>query len=356
MQAMAQWDTNAWPSVNFPRQGRLHGENVRDALRERFDVSGVGGAPPSHSLWRFQRTFLIGNKNKIKNVISAGYIQQDTTNAPDGTWTTNVLDINWTDAKLWTISNLCIAVGIPTNFFDYTPWRSLSGLGGHTNDQTVGNAYGFTNSNTMNGGTNFPGSRTNWYTTDYGWQGMKDSIDKLIWTVGGIGETSILSFASGEQTTNSYAGVRALVEADYAPGIFRLAETASHLWGAPVNTFARAGSDGFAGVVSGIYTGFEHTVDFYLRSTVAARMTGNLETNIYDNHGFNITEDIQTRYSSIVSFSASVTSSVIGGLTNVPTWGPDPISDGETIRGFVLAPVASIIKWTETTNGFQFVE
>lgn len=83
---------------------------------------------------------------------------------------------------LMAVSQLCSIAKLPTNYFNYTPWRCLNGLGPFTNDGSVGHAYGWTNATTATGGTNFSAGRSTWYTTDYGWDGIKAVIPYLIST------------------------------------------------------------------------------------------------------------------------------------------------------------------------------
>jgi hypothetical protein len=60
-------------------------------------------------------------------------------------------------------------VEAPTNLFDYTPYRLLSGGGPYTNDIYLGHLHGFINTNTQNGGPFVAGTREQWYTSDYGY-------------------------------------------------------------------------------------------------------------------------------------------------------------------------------------------
>jgi hypothetical protein len=73
-----------------------------------------------------------------------------------------------------------VLMKMPTNYFENTPYRGLDGLGPFTNDTTVGRPYGWVTSYTTNGGTNFPSGRTNWYTTDYGMDGLRTITNLMV--------------------------------------------------------------------------------------------------------------------------------------------------------------------------------
>lgn len=61
-------------------------------------------------------------------------------------------------------SNSC-----PTNIWDYTPRRLLSGGGPYSNDTFIGEWHGYANASTINGGPFEAGTRDEWYTSDYGY-------------------------------------------------------------------------------------------------------------------------------------------------------------------------------------------
>lgn len=212
--AHAGWDTNSWPAYENPRDGRIHSDNCYSALVERCEatetVSGQQVSNPSTpSYWRSQRGNLTSLKTKVKALLSASwYLDPAQTNA-DGSYS-GVTSLPELD-----VSALCTNVGIPTNYFDYTPWRCLNGTGPFNEDATVGHPHGWTNENTAAGGSAFPGSRTKWYTTDYGWDGMYSAINGLTITKGytldfkagslrvGIAPTSVVATTIYELDTNS---------------------------------------------------------------------------------------------------------------------------------------------------------
>jgi hypothetical protein len=70
------------------------------------------------------------------------------------------------------IGDLGSAVEVPTNLFDYTPYRLLSGGGPFTNDIYLGRRHGYSNTNTLNGGPFTAETREDWYTSDYGYDSV----------------------------------------------------------------------------------------------------------------------------------------------------------------------------------------
>ena len=169
--AEATQDTNVWPSWDNPR---LFLDQLRicyTGLTERADV--VGYAVTNISVPATNRP----NKATLENYKAAIKVL-----APYF-WNTNYPISNASSVVYWDDTTLAIDTEYPTNVLDWTPDRGMSGTGGYTQDTTVGHAYGFTNEYTQSGGTNFSGSRTNWYTTDYGIQPIRDMLDRLTHTI-----------------------------------------------------------------------------------------------------------------------------------------------------------------------------
>lgn len=208
--ASAQWTTNAWPSYDWPRKGIVHARECYSGVVERASVLGLNpidvmptnqpylgnkgtNAPGSTgtNFWyrsgfglapfagEGQRDSLVALKSEMLAHIVTLYADCSQTNA-SGVFGGATL----TNLPIFTEVSICQAAEIPTNFFNFTPYRGLNGAGPFTNDTTTPAPHGWTNSTTAVGGTNFPAARTNatWYTTDYGWQGLKDMIDLCKWT------------------------------------------------------------------------------------------------------------------------------------------------------------------------------
>jgi len=363
--SVAQY-SNVWPAQLFPRQGAIQSQNIVDSINERKIAANVGGAPAIQNLFRNQRFDLANHKIILKNIINAKtYIMSDELSAPGGIYTTNKFVTRWADEFLWTISNICVDAGLPTNYLDFTPSRSLNGVGAGTDDTTTPFFHGFTNSFTADGGSNFPGSRTKWYTTDYGRPGMRDILDRLVWTHENTGFRRISPFSSLSFVNSNYAAVKADVIADYQAGIrppaFITGQSASHIHNPPESATAQSQSDEVGAAISGIASNFEHTVDFYGFTDSAIKIGPlGVNVNIFDDFGFGLTLSNQTRYASVVGFATSVTSSpAIGGLVTSPAFGadPGPFPFDENIRGFLFIAngIDSVIKWDQTPDGFKFV-
>ena len=179
--ARADWSwVNAW---DHQRWGKTYASECYQAISQRCEI--IDAAIVSKPTWyRFQRTNLRNDKTKLESIITS-FINTNRSNGTDfdayfasvSTGDTTVLSF-----PMLTVTGALVNAGLPINYLDYTPWRCLNGLGPFTNDTTVGHAYGWTNAYTAAGGTNFPGSRTNWYSTDFTWQGIKALMQQLVWT------------------------------------------------------------------------------------------------------------------------------------------------------------------------------
>jgi len=220
----AGWDTSVWPAYTVQRKGREQAEDCYHAVRERA-LASRSTVPTAPSWWRSQRSMLIDQKAKFKACLGVRtYIHQM------GNWTItaniwidkgatgNYLDWlkNNRSSSVIITSNLTRAEApivfpritldmiyatnnLPTNYFDHTPWRCLNGLGPFDDDASVGHNHGWTNEYTAVGGSNFPSGRSTWYTTDYGWDGIKAAVGNLV--------ACDASLKSGEYLFYGYTGV-----------------------------------------------------------------------------------------------------------------------------------------------------
>jgi len=193
--AGAQFAESLWPSYEHPR-GTFEAQlwQVYSGLVERSDAAGLGRPSPprvvetnqvvstntvpwttnsvvSTNLYDGLREILIDYKSHTSALIP--YFLNMAGADTNGTLSTNALWVNWTTNTF--IAALCL----PSNYFEVTHFRFLGGLGSLTNDATVGRSHGYTNAWTAAGGTNFPPGRTNWYSTDYGVDGLRLSLKNM---------------------------------------------------------------------------------------------------------------------------------------------------------------------------------
>lgn len=213
--AMAGWSTNIWPAYTFPRKASLWEVECYSGIVERYQAVGIDTSTVTAPVWyRLERSELALYKDRITNLLSARWWDSElvatgavftwlTTDITNGlSWYTGTYyTIVYAQMPQLTVMGLCSNANLPTNFFDYTPYRCLSGLGPFTNDGSVGHLHGYENEYTEVGGTNtLPAGRSKWYTTDYGWDGLKAAISEITTTydrfknlsgVGLYGEISI---------------------------------------------------------------------------------------------------------------------------------------------------------------------
>lgn len=192
--ALAQWDTNVWPAWQHPRNGDAHAWQCYSGMVERLKVVDIFFTPvpkPAPSFWRFEKTnceriksnlvvMLTGVYQSTSNYVDRFVRQSETNYANTLNAHTNLLDVLNMNKRLPAqgLDNIFQDCRLPTNFFTYTPYRGINGLGPFTNDATVGHPHGWPVS-TNDAGTNFPAGRTNWYTTDYGWDGITNVLGRL---------------------------------------------------------------------------------------------------------------------------------------------------------------------------------
>lgn len=157
---------DVWPSWRHPKSGGLHWLDCYNACLERT-VAGCGaGLPDRVDGWRCQRSRLQAVKNWLSSQLTGSWSSYwiDTDDGVDPNENGDFSRL--TKAKALQKANL------PENYFDYTPWRAVHGLGWDTTDASVGHPHGESNDYTQDGGTEYlPSGRTCWYTTDYSWDG-----------------------------------------------------------------------------------------------------------------------------------------------------------------------------------------
>lgn len=186
----AAWSTNAWPAYAHIRAGASNIQELYNATAERYQsgsnffkyaIGAPSPAPTAPTWYRLNRSLLVNYKSATKRMLDL-----DKNGAPAYYWVDVVTHSNGlagvgtnSITKLLPV-RLAEICRIPTNYLDYTPWRCLGGAGPFTNDTTVGHGHGWTNATTAAGGTNFPAGRSTWYTTDYGYEGMRLILNQMV--------------------------------------------------------------------------------------------------------------------------------------------------------------------------------
>ena len=175
------WNTNAWPAYQHPRAGSLRVSDSTNAITKILNVLTDSAVyDPEVSFWRSQKTNLQECKDALEIAIiidSKRWV--NVVDYPLGSQALEDAMNTNTSPHRYNITDMLTQCYLPTNYLEYTPWRFISGLGTYTNDISVGHPYGFTNSFTADGGTNFPPGRSAWYTTDYGWDGISNISERL---------------------------------------------------------------------------------------------------------------------------------------------------------------------------------
>lgn len=385
--AYAGWNTNVWPPQTYPR-------NVKGALMcawsatvERCRATDVA-LPDSPTWMRSTRGNLIEIKSHLR-IAASNFLQHSLADG-DGRYETymraNTNRLPWT-----VITQMLVAAGLPTNYFDYTPVRDLNGIGGFTNppDTSYAWPYGYTNSYTTNGGASYPGTRVRWYTTDYGIAGISNIASQLVWTRG----VCALSASTGKyghcEATDTWAHAQADTEAAFTDPLEDDNGPACYTFGVhnyPVNVkYWAEGYNAYGHVyVTNLWTGLWHTVDFYL-----AAYPNDFETNLlydtlpWEEYLFNDngvadiatamtykTTSADTNLVSLIYFSVGDAASAFPVWCSEPDPSEDFVSDRYAgweinvdsylsggVRVWYNNPWTgprAVVKWDRSTNGFQW--
>ena len=361
--AYAQWDSSLYPTWESQRKQTDVMTNMYGAIVERVDVID-GTAPDAPSFWRSNRARLIGWKEDIKSALDTGSYVDESYSA-SSLYNSYFSDNQGGVLPVLTVDRVCELAYLPTNYFDYTPYRCLNGLGAFTNDTTVGHAYGWTNSSTADGGSYFSGSRATRYTTDYGWQGLKDVIDEMVFTAGNptwVHSTNWVRYgASGN--TNTWANAISAANAEY---LTNTAHAGHSSYGVASATIGATGGEGvFFGTAlsqrgalttTTQTTNFNCTIDFYIFTSnfvggIVSTWNKQFAEGLIDSPGYSQWA-IQ-----LADTSGTVTSSVWGVTNNVLNWGSTPTTRGE-IDGFQSPPDGDarqrcVFRW-DIATGFKY--
>jgi hypothetical protein len=261
--------------------------------------------------------------------------------------------------------NILAASNLPTNYFDYTPWSNLSGVGPFTNS---GYAWGngWTNAQTLAGGANYPAGRFEWYTTDYGIMWFTNIFKSLVWVKASLKADTVTRTGSANVTTNldlaktlaisnfhsSVAVTDTEIIIDGGYSLYAGQEANLIDWGSPPADEAFMGA-GSARIYMNGTNVFQDlcTVEIYYRGTNSSL------GGPFDNFG----ESIEQTWAQAVDQPGNLYTSISFniGSTNIPPYWPDDpdASNKVTAIGWSIlggfTSVVSILKF-DGTNGFRY--
>lgn len=399
----AQWSTNAWPAWEHPRESYQRALDVRAALVERYDVCGAGHEPVHYpmdityrgvygpyGLYLYAYT---NNLDKMKWCISeatntpykandllftlAGYITRSPNWCAPWTGHPYALDSSSNVVLITSVTQLLANCQLPLNYFYelwasgwnytvYTYARDMAGLGEYgsptNNYDGVGHPHGTTNSITIAGGTNFPVGRTEWYTTDYGWDGMTNIISKLVWEYrpAVLPGLTCLSFSGGSWYANvtqadrlgNWPDAKALAETRY---VYQSGETPDNMnvytmGGKVRRSFYSANILNQSSAISNTWdfpTQYNHQVSYFAKAHSPYLVWDSHDTGLIAGTNVMIAE------SDIENAKRYVSPNI--GSSDIPTWCDEPPDPGSSSRGRALTRtnVFSIIKW-DVPGGFKY--
>ncbi len=356
------WSTNIWPSQEHPMEGWRQLQECYTATLERCTV--VNATLPTVITNRFQSYEALTNLKHTLRLSLTNYLDLEylgTSTPVVSNYLAQYTNSNPDDIPLpfYTATNLLWQLYLPTNYFEYTSPLGFSGLGSHTTDVSMTYPHGFTNVSTQAGGTNFPASRGAWYDTDYGIASYTNIIARLRITkcrdVSVNHSVTNRSGWSGDKATWADAVSAA------SSGWFRIVEP--YTYGLKFG----AGSSGIkttwplysaelvrnakALTCANVSTSYVHTVEYYVHTTKHYTY-GSVETNVYDNFGASILENVyafigSTNDSADASYSLPWES---GTNAPLPFCSEPTILGYRTYRGYRLTGFRAFLNWT----GFQF--
>ena len=358
--------SEVWPSQANPRQGYRQLSECYSSTVER--CSAAGTTLPSAPTWyRSNRGVLIDCKTRLASAIP---LFLDTNLLASATPLANAYFTNRpgvsTTFAFCSVTGLLVSCSLPTNYFTYTPYRSLSGLGAETNDTTTTYPHGFTNAYTASGGTNYPPGRSAWYSTDYGWNAWPRLMSNLLWTTQTASWSITNTWGNYVHYPESYdtteAGMQAKVDAAYQspdPGptyVYHECCVESEHNAANSYDGAKKMRQYYSKITS-LPATLQKQVEWYAWSTNTARSYSGSggATFSYTNWGLNLVENVYT-YVGISTSSTNTTMEYTWGSTNLPSW----IAAGGLYSlnslGFTKVSGSAsrpLIRW-DVVGGFQF--
>lgn len=389
----AGWDTNSWPAWSHSRSGAVWATECKAAIQERFD--GVYGTGSLANITLPREVSLIPH-GQIRNLMSikfyidfllddgasAGVVFVDTNYAVSGSYDTYFDSrAGATNPPPLTIYQACTNANLPTNILDYTPARPLSGLGNRTNGAdyaAIGHPHGLTNAFTAQGGTNtLPAGRTEWYTSDYGWDAVKALINELVWIWSYPMEWGWGYYIDAFVNTTTGLGVNSNKSTWANAKLSAVSNLVFSAGGA-------AAEEGTAGSLSG-GGGYTARVELELSTnrldvTQAVADTGiksecdfywigrNYDPSGYDVVTFNANTENVVSNKMVRRYTASASTNRYRytdklGSTNIPTWCSEPATNASQSEGYFVDGVSGdeerdhwwIIKF-DVADGFTYTD
>lgn len=351
--ADAQWSTN-WPAWSFPREQNDQLRQCYSAVVERCTVAGVA-APSAPAWYRLNRTTVVNLKSKSKELLPY-FVRSDLTTEGDFVeyyWNLPAPAYN-DDVPCFTVTGLLSTCKLPTNYFDYTPYRGLSG---NTNS-------GETNATTAQGGTTYPEGRTCWYTSDYGIDQMTSVVSRLFWTRKDAA-CSVYEYRHGDPGGSVFATVLALAKTYWSDSPFTTSDggwaqilsygirVLNHSYNADYDIAKSTHS--YRWTVSSIPTNYAHEVQMYqwAQPSVYAGCTN----IVFNDWGLGFSDQCLTLRTNWLGSASAYTNEITTNVViNVDPVDPGDVPDVETFSSVgmnVGYNAKCLINWA-VTNGFRY--
>jgi len=361
------------------------------AIDERWDLLNWDQPPIASDVtrmkfYREERANVIAAKESLRAVGSGDIFAEKFLNLSDAdasgyfdTFFSN--NTGAISLPTWTLSNLLVAAGAPTNFFDYTPYRQLEGRGfgiAHTvtGTFTIAAAEGATVTNDVVdwGGNSHSITGTNsqvftfivtnanildgYSTLDYGWKHMTNIINRLVWVEDEVDwNNTDLTFTNdwggigpffavwGDATNDAEGNFSGAANLTVEPRI----ETVGTLDATPEYTAESYSDYNFARIGTAWTNnrgGLKYTVDVYVKGQAPHPAN----PHVFDANGTGI---FSNRFARVGSAAAEIEVRATGvgfGGTNVGNWTAAPAAGTTATRGFRINSDKAAVKFDGATG------
>lgn len=229
--SLAGWNANIWPASNTsPRYvvASAGGTNIyakdmwswqcHSALVERASLAGVP-PPTGTNFYRFEHDNLQAMKDWVEAYCTKYLAITGTVEQLEETLATGIAFTN--AVHYWTPTGMIAAFNLPTNFFDYTPYRDLNNYAGTQNSPQIftnvvetgfvyvvcgeqaDNCYKYIELGEICG---YKCYETTVITNDgqYGWDALRLCITNLKWTYSRCASNDVVLFEADFGTNSSY--------------------------------------------------------------------------------------------------------------------------------------------------------